>query len=75
MEEVLSLSQETLKKFLLSLSVADQHIMSLEAKITFLKNPKAWEAAFCVPEGEEEEEDVNTVIDNGAGEEIPQGED
>ena len=41
MEEVLSLFQENLKKFLLSLSVADQHIMSLEAKITFFKNPKA----------------------------------
>ena len=51
MEEVLSLSQETLKKFLLSLSVADQHIVSLEAKITFLKNPKAWEADYLVPDG------------------------
>ena len=50
MEEVLSLSQKTLKKFLLSLSVADQHIVSLEAKITFFKNPKAWEADYCVPE-------------------------
>ena len=77
MEEVLSLSQETLKKFLLSLSVADQHIMSLEAKITFLKNPKAWEADYLVPDGgqeAQEEEDVNTVINNGAGEQIPQGE-
>ena len=77
MEEVLSLCQETLKKFLLSLSVADQHIMSLEAKITFLKNPKAWEADYLVPDGgqeAQEEEDVNTVINNGAGEQIPQGE-
>ena len=77
MEEVLSLSQETLKKFLLSLSVADQHIVSLEAKITFLKNPKAWEADYLVPDGgqeAQEEEDVNTVINNGAGEQIPQGE-
>ena len=73
MEEVLSLSQETLKKFLLSLSVADQHIVSLEAKITFLKNPKGWEADYCVPEDKEEEEDVNTIINSGTGEEIPQG--
>ena len=74
MEEVLSLSQETLKKFLLSLSVADQHIVSLEAKITFLKDPKVWEADYHVPEDKEEEEDVNTIINNGAGEEIAQGE-
>ena len=57
MEEVLSLSQETLKKFLLSLSVADQHIVSLEAKTTFLKDPKAWEADYCVLGQEEEEEE------------------
>ena len=69
MEEVLSLTQETLKKFLLSLSVTDQHIVSLEAKITFLKNPKAWEADYCVPEDKKEEEDVNTT-----GKETPQGE-
>lgn len=73
MEEVLSLCQKTLKKFLLSLSVADQHIVSLEAKITFLKNPKAGEADYHVPE-DKEEEDVNTIINNGAGEQIPQGE-
>ena len=46
MEEVLSLCQETLKKFLLSLSLADQHIVSLEAEITVLKNPNAWEADY-----------------------------
>ena len=74
MEEVLSLSQETLKKFLLCLSVADQHIVSLEAKITFLKNPKASEADYCVPEDEKEKEEINIVINNGAGEEIPQEE-
>ena len=70
MEEVLSLCQETLKKFLISLSVADQHI-------TFLKNPKSWEADYLVPDGgkeAQEEEDVNTVINNGTGEQIPQGE-
>ena len=50
MEEVLSLCQETLKKFLLSLSLADQHIVSLEAKITFLKNPNAWEADYRTPD-------------------------
>merc|ERR1711867_406762 len=61
-EEVLSLSQETLKKFLLSLSVADQHIVSLEAKITFLKNPNAWETDYCVPDDKENKEDVNAVI-------------
>ena len=74
LEEVLSLSQETQKKFLLSLSVDDQHIESLEAKITFLKDPKAWEADYRFQEDKEEEEDVNTVITNGAGEEIPQEE-
>ena len=43
-EEVLSLCQESLKKFLMSLSAADQHIVSLKAKTAFLKDPKAWEA-------------------------------
>ena len=76
MEEVLSLSQETLKKFLLSLSAADQHIVSLEAKTAFLKDPKAWEAEYRVlgQEEEDEEEDVNTVInaaETGAEEETP----
>ena len=77
MEEVLSLCQETLKKFLLSLSVADQHIVSLEAKITFLKNPKAWEEDYIVRDGgqeAQEEENVNTITNNGAGKQIPQGE-
>ena len=46
MEELLSLCQKTLKKFLLSLSLADQHIVSLEAEITVLKNPNAWEADY-----------------------------
>ena len=75
MEEVLTLCQETLKKFLLSLSLADQHIVSLEAKITFLKNPNAWEADYRTPNDEENEEDVKTVINNDNEEETPQVDD
>ena len=71
MEEVLSLSQETLKKFLLYLSVGDQHMVSLETKTTFLKDPKALEAFYGIPK-EDVEEDVNTVINNGARKEISQ---
>ena len=71
MEEVLSLSQETLKKILLSLSAADQHIIPLEAKITILKNPNAWEADYNNPQ-DKEEEDSNTIIKNGTQEETPQ---
>ena len=70
MEEVLSLSQETLKKFLLSLSAADQCILSLKAKTAFLTDPKAWEAEYCVlgQEEEDEEEEANTVVNpNVAG--------
>ena len=37
MEKVLSLCQETLQKFLLSRSIADQHIVTLETRTTFLK--------------------------------------
>ena len=73
-EEVLYLCQETLKKFMLSLSVADQHIVTLEARTTFLKNPNVWEADYRVPDDEENKADDNTVIINNE-EETPQVED
>ena len=74
MEEVLSLCQETLKKFLLPLSVGNQHLVSLEAKVIFLKNPNTWQAGYCVPQ-DEEEEDVNTAINSGTEEKTPQVDD
>ena len=58
-EEVLSLCQETLKKFLLSLSVTDQQIVTLEAKTTFLKNSNAWEDDYHVFDDEENKEDAS----------------
>ena len=61
MEEILSLSQDTLMKFLMSLSPADQRIVSLEAKTAFLKNPQAWEAAYRVLDQEEEDEEEEAM--------------
>ena len=80
MEEVLSLCQETLKKFLLSLSKDDQHIVSLEARTTFLKNPTVREAYYHVPDDKENKADDNTVIINNEEEtsqvgDVPQDQD
>ena len=79
MEEVLSSTQETLIKFLISLSAPEKLIVSQEAQSTFLKNPEALKAHYCVPtqddDEEQEEEDAETVVPpHGENPEGAQGE-
>ena len=64
MAEVLAESQETLKKFLIALPAAEQVIVSLEARMAFLKNPNVWEAGYQVLEQDDQAEDKKTVVNN-----------
>ena len=56
MEEVLSSTQETLIKFLISLSAPEQLIVSQEAQCAFLKDPEALKAHYRVPGQDDQEE-------------------
>ena len=56
MEEVLSTTQETMIRFLISLPAPEQLILSQEARSAFLKDPEAEKNHYCVLDQEEEEE-------------------
>ena len=70
-------SQETLKKFLIALPAADCVIVSLEARTAFLRNPNVWEAAYRLPQQNDQAEEEEVVLNNkqvSAGNDTPQAE-
>ena len=77
MEEVLAESQETLKKFLIALPAAERVIVSLEARMVFLKNPNVWEAGYRVPQQNDQAEEEEVVLSDNqvsAGYDTPHAE-
>ena len=66
MEEVLSSAQETLIKFLISLSALDQLIVSQEARSAFVKDPETLKAHYCVPGQDDQEEEEEEAEENTA---------
>ena len=56
MKEVLTSTQETMIRFLISLPAPEQLILSQEARSAFLKDPEAAKAHYRVLDQEEEEE-------------------
>ena len=66
MEEVLSTTQETMIRFLISLPAPEQLILSQEARSAFLKDPEAAKAHYHVLDQEEYEDRAEeNVIVNG----------
>ena len=64
--EVLSTTQETMIRFLISLLAPEQLILSQEARSAFLKDPEAAKTHYPVLDQEEEEErDEDNTIVNG----------
>ena len=62
MEEVLSTTQETMIRFLISLPAPEQLIFSQEARPAFLKDPEAAQAHYRVLDQEKEEEQAEENI-------------